>query len=104
MKRTLMALLPTALLLTACTRGPRTKSANTPSANDRGAATSTDDRADMSSYAANAEKVTDACTLMPVELVKRIVPAANTPQGEQYPRRCSVSNGTSVLEITIRPE
>jgi len=39
--------------------------------------------------------------LMPAEQVKKIVPNANPPQGEQYPRRCSISNGTSVLEITI---
>jgi hypothetical protein len=54
-----------------------------------------------SSLAAAAAKITDACTLMPAELVKNIVPGASTPQSEQYPRRCSVSNGTSVLEITI---
>jgi len=56
---------------------------------------------DTSSYAAHAEKLTDVCTLLPPELVKQIVPAANAPQSEQYPRRCSVSYGTSILEIAI---
>jgi hypothetical protein len=54
-----------------------------------------------SSVAAAAAKITDACTLMPADLVKQIVPGASAPQSEQHPRRCSVSNGTSVLEITI---
>jgi len=38
---------------------------------------------------------------MPAELVKKIVPNANAPTREEYPCRCNVSNGTSVLEITI---
>jgi len=38
---------------------------------------------------------------MPADLVKKIVPNANAPTREQYPRRCNISNGTSVLEITI---
>jgi hypothetical protein len=38
---------------------------------------------------------------MPAELVKKIVPNANAPTREEYPRTCNVSNGTSVLEITI---
>jgi len=100
-KRTLISLLPAALLFSACMRSTAPKSASTSSANDRSAATSNDGGADTSTYAASAAKVTDACTLMPPELVKKIVPGANAPQGEQYPLRCAVSNGTSVLEITI---
>ena len=48
-----------------------------------------------------AAKITDACILMPADLVKKIVPNANAPISEQNPRRCSISNGTSVLELTI---
>src|SRR5213080_2911023 len=61
----------------------------------------TDSSGNGSSYAANAAKITDACTLIPADLVKKIVPNANAPTREQYPRRCNISNGTSVLEITI---
>jgi hypothetical protein len=45
--------------------------------------------------------VTDACTLVPAELAKKLVPGASAPRGEPYPPRCTVTNGTSVLEITI---
>jgi hypothetical protein len=100
--RSLIPVMSAALLLSACMRLPTTKSSRTSTSNDRGSsAVSDQSAANGSSYAANAAKVTDACTLMPPELVKKIVPAANAPQSEQYPRRCSVSNGTSVLEITI---
>jgi hypothetical protein len=88
-----------ALLISACMRRPSAKP-STLSGSERASPASSDGSAN-GSYSANAAKVTDACTLMPPELVKKIVPAANAPQSEQYPRRCSVSNGTSVLEITI---
>ena len=101
-RRTLIAVLPAALLLSACTRSTNRNSSSTSSANDRGPAVANDEGADASKYAASAAQVTDACTLLPPpELLKKIVPGANAPQGEQYPRRCSVSNGTLVLEITI---
>src|SRR5947209_6197141 len=51
--------------------------------------------------AANAAKITDACTLMPADLVKKIVPNADAPIRDQILKRCSESNGTSVLEITL---
>ena len=57
--------------------------------------------ANGSSFAATAEKIKDACSLMPADLLQRIVPGGAAPQSEQFPRRCSVSNGKSVLEITI---
>jgi hypothetical protein len=60
-----------------------------------------DDKGSGSGLTAAAVKITDACVLMPADLVKKIVPNANEPSREQYPRRCNVSNGTSVLEITI---
>jgi len=54
-----------------------------------------------STFAASAAKIKDACTVMPADLVQKIVPGALAPQSSQYPTRCSVSNGKSVLEITI---
>src|SRR5713226_4466213 len=54
-----------------------------------------------STFAASAAKIKDACTVMPADLVQKIVPGASAPQSSQYPTRCSVSNGKSVLEITI---
>ncbi len=61
----------------------------------------TDGSGDGSSFAEGAAKVTDACTLMPADLVKKIVPNADAPIRDQILKRCSVSNGTSVLEITL---
>ena len=61
----------------------------------------TDSSGNGSSYSANAAKITDACTLMPADLVKKIVPNADAPIRDQILKRCSVSNGTSVLEITL---
>jgi hypothetical protein len=101
MNRSLIPVMSAALLLSACTRLPTTKSPRPSTSNDRGSSAVSDESANESSYAANAAKVTDACTLMPPELVKKIVPSASAPQSEQYPARCSVSNGTSVLEITF---
>jgi hypothetical protein len=100
MNRSLIPVISAVLLLSACMRLPTTRSRPATS-NDRGSSAVSDESANGSSYAANAAKVTDACTLMPPELVKKIVPAASAPQSEQYPPRCSVSNGTSVLEITF---
>ena len=57
---------------------------------------------DGTSLVAAAAAVTDACTLMPMDLAATIVPDASAPQSQQFPPyKCTVSNGTSVLEITI---
>lgn len=101
MKRAFVLALLTILLLSACVRMPSSKSSSPSSPNDRGAASSKEEAGDGSSYAVAAAKVTDACMLMPADLLKKIVPNANAPTREQYPRRCNVSNGTSVLEITF---
>lgn len=50
--------------------------------------------------AANA--VTDWCTLMPSDLASDLVPDASDPQSAEFPSRCTVSNGVSVLEITYQ--
>ena len=93
MNRALILLL-VALTLPACSRVQMARPA------DRGQST-TDSGTSGASFSAAAAKVTDACTLMPTDLVQKIAPGALAPQSEQYPRRCSVSNGKSVLEITI---
>src|SRR5689334_20567418 len=53
------------------------------------------------SLAAAAAKVTDACSLAPADLTQKLVPGASPPQSEQFPRRCTLSNGKSALGITI---
>src|SRR2546421_2207471 len=93
MNRQLIFALPALLILSGCLRTSPNRSASGPS--------STKGTSSDSSYAAAAAKVKDACTLMPANLVQKIVPGASASQGSQYPMRCSVSNGTSVLEITI---
>ena len=103
MNRGLIIVLFACLVLSACMRLP-SRSANKPSnsgSTSGGSSSSTEAAGNGSSYAANAANVKDACTLMPADLVKNIVPNANAPTSEEYPRRCNVSNGTSVLEVTI---
>jgi hypothetical protein len=91
--RQLIFALPALLILSGCLRTSTTRSASQPS--------STEGSGNKSAYAEAAARVTDACTLMPADLVQKIVPGAGGPQSSQYPKRCSVSNGKSVLEITI---
>jgi hypothetical protein len=50
---------------------------------------------------AAAEKVTDVCSLLAADLAARIVPNGSAPQSQEFPRRCTVTNGRSVLEITL---
>ncbi|PYS69489.1 MAG: hypothetical protein DMF73_14565 [Acidobacteria bacterium] len=88
----LIFVLPALLILSGCLRTAN-RSASEPS--------STNGTGSGSSYAANAAKITDACTLMPADLVKKTVPNADAPIRDQILKRCSVSNGTSVLEITL---
>lgn len=60
-----------------------------------------DSNSQDSALADAAAKVTDACTLMPAAFVQKLAPGASEPQTEQYPRRCTVSNGKSALQLTI---
>ena len=54
------------------------------------------------SLAERAQKVTDACTLLPTDLAARIVPGGAAPQSQKFPPfKCTVSNQTQVLEITV---
>jgi len=104
MNRGLIIVLFACVVFSACMRWPgrsASKSSNSGSTSGGSSSSSTKTPGNGSSYAANAANVKDACTLMPAELVKKIVPNANAPTREEYPRTCNVSNGTSVLEITI---
>lgn len=96
------------ILLAACTGAPRGQPDGSPvAASGPTAAGSTPvdqgtgGRAGVSLVDA-AAAVTDACTLMPMDLAASIVPNASEPQSQQFPPyKCTVSNGTSVLDITI---
>ncbi len=95
--RRLILVLLTSLLLSACVSlKPGGQGTN------RGQS-STGADANGPSLATAAAKVTDMCTLMPVDLTQKIVPGGASPQGERFPLRCSVSNGKSVLEIEMDP-
>src|SRR6059036_3428578 len=105
MNRRLIVVVVACVALSACVHLPDSPSTSKPS-NDGskssdGSSSSATKTGNGSSYAANAANVNDACPLMPADQVKKIVPNANAPTREQYPRRCNISNGTSVLEITI---
>ena len=50
--------------------------------------------------AANA--VTDWCTLMPADLVAELVPGASDLQAEEYPSRCTASNGVQALQVSYQ--
>lgn len=92
--RGLILVLLTSLLLSACAALKTGQGAN------RGqSSTSTDPNGP--SFAAAAAKVTDACSVMPVDLTQKIVPGGSSPQSEKFPLRCTVTNGKSVLEIEI---
>jgi len=90
-KRALIFVLLTNLLLAACklTQGPQSAHQSQPSTEG------------ASSFAVAAAKITDACSLMPADFVQRLVPGASAPQSERFPPRCTVRNGKSALEITM---
>ena len=54
-----------------------------------------------SSLADVAAAIKDACTVMPTDLAATIVPGGGAPQSEQFPTRCTISNGTVILVITL---
>jgi hypothetical protein len=55
-----------------------------------------------SSLVAAAAAVTDACSLVPMDLASSIVSNASAPQSQTFPPyQCTISNGTSVLQVTI---
>jgi hypothetical protein len=58
--------------------------------------------AGAASLIAAAAAVTDVCPLVPMDLASSIVPNASAPQSQKFPPyRCTISNGTSVLQVTV---
>ena len=50
----------------------------------------------------NAAKVTDVCSLLPIDLVAKLVPDAREPQSQTFPPlNCTVSNGANVVVVTL---
>ena len=95
MKRPLIVALLTSLLLSACAPAQTLPPASQPpSPTTEGAA--------GSSLLAAATKVTDVCTLVPTDLAAQLIPAASPPQSQTFPPlKCTITNGTSVLEVTL---
>jgi hypothetical protein len=97
------------VLVTACTGAPGGQSAGSPADTPAPAVDGTTPAGPSSaggggaSLIEAARAITDACTLMPMDLVSTIVPDAAEPESQQFPTRCTLSNGTSVVEITIAP-
>lgn len=101
-RRTILTTLAfaTGLTLAACTAAPGQDGDTPPGGQSPGTAPSAGGGA--TSLVDAAAAVTDACKLMPMDLAATIVPNASAPQSQQFPPyKCTVSNGTSVLEITI---
>ena len=100
--RVLIAMLFAAFATSACARGDASKPPDqnaTAGSNPEKTA-----GAGSGSRLAAAKHVTDVCPLMPADLVGAIVPGASAPQSQKFPPyRCTVSNGTSVVEVTIAP-
>ena len=94
MNRVVIGIVLASLLLCGCSRQQTPQPSSQPSA-------PTAKPAGGSSLAAAAAKVTDACSLVPAELAQKLVPGASTPQSEQFPKRCTLGNGKSALEITF---
>ena len=100
MNRALIFALLGILFLSACTFKKSTEPASQRQSAGKGQPT-TDGSSTGPSLAAAAATVNDMCGLLPADLVKKIVPDADAPIRDQILKRCSVSNGTSVLEITL---
>lgn len=109
MKRTSILVL-LAAALTACSGAQTTQT--TPAVGQTEAAgqseapsqgqPSTVDGSGATSLVDAAVGVEDWCTLMPMDLAADIVPGGSAPQSQLFPPlKCTVSNGTSVLEISF---
>src|SRR5437764_103353 len=79
--------------------GPVSVKGGAPEQSSKQPQSATDSGGNGSSYAANAAKITDTCTLMPADLVKEIVPNANAQIRDQILKRCPVINGRSPRAI-----
>jgi hypothetical protein len=106
MKRVLTLVLLAGLLLPACGPSEKPQQGDKPQAPIAGGAGKSSPSAvagagSAAGAAAAAAKVTDACSLMPADLAQKLVPGASAPQSEQFPPRCTLSNGKSALGISI---
>ena len=94
MNRALIFVLFTSLLLSACSGKQAAQPAGqSPSPAGGGGG--------GQSLGAAAAKLTDACSLVPADLSQKLVPGASPPQSEQFPLRCTLSNGKSALGISF---
>ena len=51
-----------------------------------------------------AQAIKDVCPLVPADLAAALVPNAWPPQSQTFPpHKCTISNGTQVLEVTLGP-
>lgn len=102
MKRVLMVVLIAHLLLSACAPAQTPQPAGQPTQPTTGGAAPTTGSAAGSSLLDAAAKITDVCPLVPADLVAKIISGASSPQSQTFPPySCTISNGTSVLQVTI---
>jgi hypothetical protein len=88
-------------LLAACGSAAPAKLPGNPGGAGRPASTSTGGSGGASLVDA-ASKIKDPCTVTPMELAAQIVPGGQVVgQPSPFPPRCTYTNNTSVLEITI---
>jgi hypothetical protein len=57
---------------------------------------------DGAALAAAAKALTDWCTVMPADLVAKLVPGSADLQAAQYPSRCTASNQVQALEVSYQ--
>jgi len=94
-------------LLAACSNAAPAKPAGDSGAGNAGAGNAgagkpTSGGGGGASLADAAAKVTDGCTVMPMDLAAQIVPGGQVvAQPAPIPVRCTYTNNTSVLEITV---
>ena len=94
MTRTSLLLFVAVVCLYSCSR-------EQPAAPATQAASAASSGAGEASYGAAAARLQDACSVMPADLVTKLVPNASAPVREPLPPRCTASNGKSVLQISF---
>jgi len=91
MKFVLILIVFANLLLSACSSEQPPQSARQSAAGGGG----------NTSLVAAAQRISDLCSVVPDSLAAKIVPNAFAPGREQFPLRCTLNNGKSVLEVTL---
>jgi len=95
---TLAGFVVAAALLAGCKSDSKSPAGKSGESADHGGAGSA---ASGASVAQAASQVKNPCSVMPTDLVKQHIPDAAAPQQGPEPSHCSMSNGTSVVEITM---